>query len=292
MAVQEVELSAGRIRYRDSGDGPVVVFVHGVFTDSAVWRKLDAPLTSAGFRVLAPDFPLGSHVLPMYGHADLSPQGIAGLLAEFLDALDVREVTLVATDTGGAITQLLLASGQHERVARVVLTPCDSFHNFLPLSIRPLQYVARVPGLLTVGVQALRSRVVRRLTYRSLAKHGVPDDIAAAWVRPMLTSSGVRRDTARFLAAINHRDTQAAAEILRGLDKPVLLVWPRRAPFFPLDHAHRWAEILPDARVVDAGDSYTFVSEDQPELLAREIVAFARPQQSAQKGRKARNGDH
>ncbi|WP_286143975.1 alpha/beta fold hydrolase [Mycobacterium sp. D16R24] len=273
-SLREVELSAGRIRYRDGGDGPAVVFVHGVFVDSAVWRKLESPLGSAGFRVVAPNLPLGSHLLPMHADAKMSPRAVAALLVEFLDVVDLRDVTLVATDTGGAIVQLLLASGRHDRIARVVLTPCDSFDNFLPPSIRILQHVAQVPGLLAVGVQPLRSRFVRRLVYRTLAKHGVPDDIAAAWVHPMLTSGEVRRDTARFLAAIDHRDTLAAATVLRSFDKPVLLVWPRGAPFFPFEHAEHWAQILPDARLVDAGDSYTFVSEDQPELLTSEIVAF------------------
>jgi pimeloyl-ACP methyl ester carboxylesterase len=90
----------------------------------------------------------------------------------------------------------------------------------------------------------------------------------------MLASGEVRRDTARFLAAIDHRDTVAAATVLRSFDKPVLLVWPRGAPYFPFEHAQRWTQVLPDARLVDAGDSFTFVSEDQPELLISEIVSF------------------
>ncbi|MDF0528384.1 alpha/beta hydrolase [Tsukamurella sp. 8F] len=274
MVVRDVALSAGTIRYRDSGSGPAVVCVHGVFADCAVWRKIESPLVSAGLRVVTPTLPLGAHVLPMAVDADLSPRAVAGLVAEFLDALDLRDVTLVATDTGGAIVQLLLASGRHDRIRGVVLTPCDSFDNFLPRSIRIMQYIARVPGLRVAALQPLRLRPVQRSTYRTLAKHGVPDEVAAAWMRPLLSDRGVQRDMSRFLAAIDHRDTLAAAETLRSFEKPVLLVWPRRAPFFPLKHAHRWVEMLPDARLVDAGDSYTFVSEDEPELLAREITTF------------------
>lgn len=272
--LREVELSAGRIRYRDGGGGPTVVFVYGVFVDSAVWRKLESPLSSAGFRVVAPNLPLGSHVLAMRADAEMSPRAMAAMVAEFIDVLDLRDVTLVASDTGGAIVQLLLASGRHERMARVVLTPCDSFGNFLPQSVRVLQYVARVPGLMTVGAQPLRIRFVRRLAYRTLAKHGVPDGIAVEWLRPMLTILEVRRDTARFRAAIDHRDTLAAATVLRSFDKPVLLVRPRDAPYFPFEHAQRCIRILPDARLVDAGDSFTPVSEDQPQLLTRGITSF------------------
>jgi pimeloyl-ACP methyl ester carboxylesterase len=271
--VREVELSGGQVRYRDSGDGPPVVFVHGVFVNASVWRKLEPPVVSAGLRFVAPDLPLGSHGTAMRADADMTPRGVAGLLVEFLDALDLREVTVVATDTGGAIVQLLLAGGC-DRIARVVLTPCDSFDNFFPPSIRILQYAARVPGLLAVGSQPLRVRLVRRLVYRTLAKHAVPDEIAADWVRPLLGDRGVRRDLARFLSAIDYHDTLAAADQLRGFDKPVLLVWPRRAPYFPFAHAERWAQLLPDARLVEVTDSYTFVCEDQPEFLARELISF------------------
>lgn len=272
-ALKDIELSGGHVRYRDIGGGPPVVFVHGVFVDSTVWRKLEKPSISAGLRFIAPDLPLGSHIAPLRPDADVSPTGVATMIAEFLDTLDLREVTLVATDTGGAIVQLLLARGC-DRVARVVLTPCDSFDNFLPPSIRMLQYAARVPGLIAAGAQLLRTRTVRATVYRTLAKHGVPDDITAGWIRPLLTNRGVRRDIARFLRTIDHHDTVTAAEQLRDFDKPVLLMWPRRAPYFPFAHAERWAQILPDARLVEVTDSYTFVSEDQPDLLARELITF------------------
>ncbi|MFC9872970.1 alpha/beta fold hydrolase [Nocardia salmonicida] len=271
--MREFELSGGRLRYRDSGDGLPVVFVHGVFVNASVWRKLESPVVSAGLRFVAPDLPLGAHDIPMRADADITPCGVAGLLAEFLDTLDLRGVTIVATDTGGAIVQLLLARGC-DRIARVVLTPCDSFDNFLPPSIRILQYAARIPGLFALGCQPLRSRLVRRLIFGTLAKHGVPDGITASWTRPLVSDRGVRRDIARFLAGIDHRDTVAAAADLSRFEKPVLLLWPRRAPYFPFAHAERWARILPDSRLVEVADSYTFVCEDQPDTLARELVSF------------------
>lgn len=275
MGGHTVDLPGGRIRYRDSGKGSPVVLVHGVFVNSSVWRKLESPLVEQGFRVVAPDLPLGAHQLPMGRASEVSPQAVAALLGQLLDVLDLREVTLVGTDTGGALVQLLLASGDQGRVARVVLTACDSFDNFLPPSIRILQYAAQIPGLLRLGAQPLRSARIRALVYRTLAKHGVPDGVAEEWVRPLLTNKGVRRDIAGFLVAIDRRDTLAAADSLRGFPKPVALVWPRRAPYFPFAHAQRWTQILPHARIVDPGDSYTFVSEDQPELLVSVIADHA-----------------
>ena len=274
--MNDVELTAGTIRYRDTGQGPPMVFVHGLLVDGTLWRKV-VPLLEDRYRCIVPDWPLGSHTIPMKPSADLSPPGIAALIAEFLDKLDLRDVTLVANDTGGALTQILMASGQTDRISRVVLTPCDSFENFLPPMFRPLQWLARVPGAVYPVVQSLRVPALRRLplAFGWLTKRRVPGDVTAAWVRPAQTDKGVRRDVARLLAGIDPRFTIEAAERLPGFDRPVLIAWAPEDRFFPLEHARRLAELLPDARVEEVPDSYTFVSEDQPELVARLVGEFA-----------------
>jgi pimeloyl-ACP methyl ester carboxylesterase len=272
----EIELSAGPVRYGDTGGtGPVVVFVHGLFTGAAIWQPAVDAL-GPGFRCVSPDLPLGAHTLPMRPDADLSPRGVARLVGELIERLDLSDVTVVATDTGGAITQLLLADGC-PRVGRVVLTPCDSFDNFLPPSIRGLQYAARVPGLLGVAVQPLRASWARRIGYHWLSRRPLDPAMTARWVRPLVSDRRISRDTARFLAAIDNRATLAAARKLREFDKPVLLLWPRTLPYFPFAHAEKWRRILPDARLVEVPDSYTLVCHDQPRLLADEIAGFIQP---------------
>ncbi|MDX6668184.1 MAG: hypothetical protein QOK04_1564, partial [Solirubrobacteraceae bacterium] len=245
--------------------------------DGTLWRKVVAQLEGR-FRCIVPDLPLGSHTVPMRPDADLSPPALARTIGELLEALDLSEVTLVANDTGGALTQILLASEeQNGRIARVVLTPCDSFDNFFPPMFRPLQWLAHVPGAVNGVIQTLRSPALRRLplAYGWLTKRRVPNDVTAAWVRPCQTSRGVRKDTAKVLASVDSRFTIAAAEKLGDFSGPVLLAWAPEDRFFPLEHAHRLAGLFPDARVEEVPDSYTFVSEDQPELVARLVGDFA-----------------
>src|SRR5919197_4044419 len=115
--VHEVDLQVGRIRYRERGQGPPVVFVHGLLVNADLWRAVVTPLAEAGFRCIAPDWPLGAHQLPV-PDADLSPPGVAALLAAFLERLDLAEVIVVANDTGGAITQLLMTQ-LPDRLGRV-----------------------------------------------------------------------------------------------------------------------------------------------------------------------------
>lgn len=273
--MNEVELAQGTIRYRESGDGPPVVFVHGLLVDGRLWRKV-TPLLEDRYRCIVPDLPLGSHAQPMNPDADLSPTGLARIVAGFLEALDHEDVTLVANDTGGAISQIT-AAHHPERIGRLLLTNCDAFENFLPPAFRPLQWAARVPPLLNGLLQGMRLAPMRRLplAYGWLIKH----DLAAAptreWVEPFLSDRGVRRDTVKVLRGIDPKYTFEAAERLREFNRPALLAWAVEDRFFKLSYAERLAETIRGATLERIEDSYTFVSEDQPERLAELIGAFA-----------------
>ena len=142
--MSEAKLPQGTIRYAETGDGPPIVFVHGLLVDGRLWRKV-TPLLEDRFRCIVPDLPLGSHTTPMNPDADLSPPGLARIVAGFLEALDLEDVILVANDTGGAISQIT-AANHPERIGRLLLTNCDAFENFLPPRSGRMQWAASVPG--------------------------------------------------------------------------------------------------------------------------------------------------
>ncbi|UOX91294.1 alpha/beta fold hydrolase [Amycolatopsis sp. FBCC-B4732] len=271
-----VRLPAGEVRYFERGSGAPVVFVHGVLTNAELWRKVVPEVAAAGFRCLAPDLPLGAHDLPMRADADLSPTGNADVIAGFLEALDLRDVTLVANDTGGALTQIML-SRRPERVGRVVLTPSDCFEYFFPPIFKALPPIARIPGSMAVLGQLLRIRALYRLPllFGWVTKRPLPDAVAQAYLGQLRKSAGVRRDLRKLLREVHPRHTLAAAEKLRTFDRPVLLAWAAEDKLFPIRLAHRLAALLPDAKLVEVPDSYTFISEDQPAVLARHVVEFA-----------------
>src|SRR5260370_19750965 len=107
----EIELSSGTIESTDTGgDGPVLVLLHGLLMDASLWDEVIAELSSA-LRCVVPTLPLGAHRHPMRPDADLSPPGIARLVAEFMDRLDLGDVTLVGNDTGGARVHLRIGGG-------------------------------------------------------------------------------------------------------------------------------------------------------------------------------------
>lgn len=272
----EIALANATLRYYESGpaDGPVVVFVHGLLVNAQLWRKVVPPLAAAGLRCIAVDWPLGSHEIAA-PRADLSPPGLAALIADVLDALDLRDVTIVGNDTGGALTQLLMTS-RPERLARVVLTNCDCFERFFPPLFAPLVALAHVPGAIWLLVQAMRPRFTWRLpiAYGWLAKRPVDTPTMRAYLRGVQTQRAVRRDTARVLRGVNRKHTLRAAELLPGFGKPVLLVWAADDRVFPLRYGERLAATLPHAELVPVADSYTFVPEDQPQALVDAVLRF------------------
>jgi pimeloyl-ACP methyl ester carboxylesterase len=208
--------------------------------------------------------------------ADLSPPALARLVADFLMALDLEDVTLVGNDTGGALCQLVVTR-HPERVGRLVLTPSDAFDNFPPRLFHYLVWAARVPAVLDLLLRTLRVDVLRRspLVFGWLAKRPIEAAALESYVRPALASAAVRRDVVKLARGLDPRFTREAAERLRGFTRPVLLAWAPEDTLFPIAHARRLAEILPDARVAEIADAWTFVSEDQPERLAALIAEFA-----------------
>lgn len=272
--MHEARLPQGTIHYRDTGEGETLVFLHGLLVNGLLWRKV-TPLLEGQHRCIVPDWPLGSHSAALSAGADRSPRGHAHLVADFLETLELEAVTLIANDTGGAIAQLL-ATERPERVGRLILTPCDAYENFLPPAFRPLQWLARVPGALTLAMQPMRIPALRRspLGFGMLTRRAIPDEILAAWVDPFLQDAGVRRDTIGLLRAIDARDTLAAAEKLRDFARPTLIAWAPEDRFFKLRYAERLSHTIPDCRLERIEDSFTFVSEDQPERLAELIAAF------------------
>ena len=272
-----VTVDQGTIAYSETGpaDAPAIVFVHGAFVDGTLWRNV-VPRLEGSYRCVVPDLPLGSHVTPMNPDADLSPPGLAKLVADFIQSLELDDVTLVGNDTGGAICQLVVTR-HPERIGRLVLTPCDAYENFLPPAFRYLQLLARIPGGVTAVAQAMRLPASSRspLAFGWLSKRRIPSDVLTAWAAPVIRDRKVRRDLRDVLRGISNRYTLEAATRLREFGGPTMLAWATEDRFFKPEFAERLAGDIPGSRLEWIDDARTFVSEDQPERLATLIADFA-----------------
>jgi pimeloyl-ACP methyl ester carboxylesterase len=279
--LNDVRLPQGTVRYRDTGTGEPIVFLHGLLVNGLLWRKV-TPRLERDFRCIVPDLPLGAHSPPLEAGADLSPPGLARIVDDFMRALELEDVTLVGNDTGGAIAQVV-AAHHPDRLARLVLTSCDAYDNFLPPAFRYLQVAARVPGALNALMQSMRLEPLRRtpLAFGWLAKRTPGREVTDAWIGPALASAGTRRDVTKALRGIDPRHTNEAIARLRSFDRPTLIAWAREDRFFKAAFAERLARDIPTARLEWVEDSYTFVSEDQPERVAELIAGFVREPRAA-----------
>jgi pimeloyl-ACP methyl ester carboxylesterase len=267
-------LPQGRIRYRESGEGDPIVFVHGYLVDGRLWEGTAAAL-AAEFRCIAPDWPLGSQTMAMNPDADLSPPGIARIIADFLEALDLDKVTIVGNDSGGAMSQVLVTR-HPERIARLVLTNCDTYEHFPPAPFNLMPPLARIPGAMTAIGLPFRIGALRRAAFAPFAKRAIPDELSASWMAPSARDAGVKRDLKKVTIGMNKRYTLEAAERLASSDLPVLLAWAPEDRLFKLADAERLAAAIPNARLETIPDAKTFVAFDQPQRVADAIATFSR----------------
>ena len=269
----EIEVSQGPIHYRDEGSGPTMVFIHGLLVDGRVWDRV-VPLLSSRARCIVVEMPLGAHRRAMNPDADLSPPGLARLIAEVLERLELDEVTLVGNDTGGALCQIA-AADHPERLSRLALITCDAFENFPPRSIAPAVKAMGLPGSIRMLDLLGRLRPARKATMAiaPLTVEPIPDALLKSWLVP-LHDAGVRRDVTKVARAIDPQYTLRAAEQLKSFDRPALVVWGLRDKFFPVADAERLVEVLPQARLERVENARTFVQLDQPERTAELLGDF------------------
>jgi len=204
--------------------------------------------------------------------ADLSPYGIAAIIASFLEALDLEDVTIVGNDSGGAMSQVLVTR-HPQRIGRLVLTNCDTHENFPPGVFKAMPPLAKLPGGMQVLSAPFRVGALARAAFKPFARTPIPPELVASWMAPGLHDPGVKRDARKVTAGMNKRYTLEAAEKLRGTELPILLTWAPGDRFFPIKYAQRLASET-GARIVEIPDARTFVPLDQPGRLADEIAAF------------------
>jgi pimeloyl-ACP methyl ester carboxylesterase len=274
---QEVSLPQGQLRYFRRGEGPVIVFAHGWLANANLWRKVIERLANR-FTCIALDLPFGAHRVAMNPDADLSPAGCGDLIASALSALGLDQVTLVGNDSGGAYSQIAVASAPH-RVARLVLNSCETpYSEFPPPPFDGLPEAAKNPETLGRLLEALRDREIRLTpaAFGLLIKHPIEDVVSDSYALPCLSDTQILRDTSKVMSSANSASVQEAGRrLIAEFNRPVLFAWsPQDRVFAPTD-ARRYCEALSDGRLVLIEDAYSFTPEDQPERLAEEIAKFA-----------------
>lgn len=216
-----IDISAGTIHYEATGPetGRPVVFVHGYMMGGQLWRRVSERLAGRGLRCIAPTWPLGAHPKPLRPGADQTIGGVAGIVADVLAALELKDVVLVGNDTGGVVTQLV-AVHYPERLGALVLTSCDAFEHFPPPILKPVILAAKSATLFRAAIQVMRAPAARNRAYAGLSHHNI-DHLTRAWVRPALSNPAIAEDLRQLSLSLRTEVTTAVATmsaILLGLE--------------------------------------------------------------------------
>jgi pimeloyl-ACP methyl ester carboxylesterase len=274
------KLPQGRLAYRAAGpvpsSSPPVVFVHGILVDARLWEPVATRLEAEGVRSYAPTLPFGAHQWPMNADADLSPQGIARLMLDFIAELGLHDATIVGNDTGGAICQLMLGTDT-SRIGAAVLTNCDALGTFPPRGFAPLFSALRHPGLVACLAPGLRSEKIRQgpLAYGPLTSGPLDGGLTRDWVQP-LADKAIRRDIAKFARAVHPRVLLDAASRFGQFAGAVRVLWGEADPYFRTELGRQLTEALPRATFTTVPGGRTFLPLDHPGEVAREITAAIR----------------
>jgi pimeloyl-ACP methyl ester carboxylesterase len=197
-------------------------------------------------------------------------------MLDFIEALGLSDVTIVGNDTGGAICQILLGTDA-SRVGAAVLTDCDAFGTFPPRAFALLFQALRHPAIVACLVPGLRLGKVRSgpLAYGPLSARPIDPGLTRGWIQP-LASKDIRRDLAKFARGVDPRVLIDAASRFGAFTGPVRILWGEADPFFRAELAQQLSEAFPCATLRTVPGGRTFLPLDQPDDVAREIIAAVR----------------
>jgi pimeloyl-ACP methyl ester carboxylesterase len=270
-ARRTVTTSFGDIAYIEAGQGPVALFIHGVFLNADLWRQQLAALADLR-RCIAVD-------LLAHGQSPCPPPGReltlslqADMIIALLDALKVEAVDLVANDSGGAVAQLIVARAPG-RVRTLTLTNCEAHDNFPPESFEAVHRAA-CAGTLARGLSALAgdpmlARVSLASTFEQVEE--LSDETVLGFFGPFASPSRAEAVQA-YVAGMDNRVTIDIRDDLARFLGPTLIVWGTADETFDVSWARWLAQTIPGTvRCVEVDGAKLFFPLERPDALNREL---------------------
>ena len=275
-------------------DAPVLVFLHGNPTWSFYWRKLIVGLRER-YRCIAIDhLGMGLSDRPQDDATDKGSRphapGLLDVLADpyrlgghitraeaLLEALQVKEFTLIGHDWGGCIAAGV-ATRRPDRVRSIVWMNTGAFlSQDIPFSIA----LCRIPVLGEVAVRAFNA-FAASATYRAMMKHDRMTDVVKAGYLDPYRNWDDRVATLRFVQDIpldsDHPSYSELSKIEAGLvdlkSKPIALFWGDADFCFTRAFRLRFEKEFPAAEVAAWADCGHYVVEDAHERILPLLTSF------------------
>lgn len=268
----------GRIAYVERGRGAAVLLLHGFPLNGFQWRGV-MPRLSSQRRCLAPDF-MGLGFTEVASGQSVSPGAQADMLTAFLDSMGIRQVDIIANDSGGAVAQLFV-SKYGARARTLLLTNCDVETDSPPESLLPIIDLAR-GGLYTELY--VRSWLENTALLRSSSDFGRlcysdpthPSDAAIVqYLGPLVSSSERAALTNEFAASLAPNPLAGITESLRRCRVPTRIVWGMSDAIFSTGNIEYLVSVLPLVTGVrKLPGAKLFFPEELPEVIAEEAMTL------------------
>jgi len=261
----------GDIAYVERGTGLAALFLHAHPLNGFQWRgALDR--LAAHRRCIAPDFLALGYTRVASGQS-VAPAAQTDMLVALLDRLAIPSVDLVASDSGGAVAQLLVTR-HPQRVRTLLLTNCDEEHDSPPPSIQPLLALARAgkstevfPGWLTDKASARKT--FGGAVYADTAV--LTDEAIDYYFSPLIRSAEQRALVDASLVGFEPNPLAGIGPLLKRCETPTRIVWGTADAIFSPDSPDRLDRSFGNSRGVRRlAGAKTFWPEEFPDVLAEE----------------------
>jgi pimeloyl-ACP methyl ester carboxylesterase len=265
------DLPFGRIAYVERGAGEAALFLHGAPLNGFQWRGAIDRL-SAYRRCIAPDF-MGLGYSQISERQSLAASAQVSMLAALLDALAVRQVDIVASDSGGAVAQLFVVR-YPERVRSLLLTDCDVEPDSPPAKVKPAIEMARAGTLADATAKWLTDKALARSTFGAAVYRdpaGFADETIEYYVAPLVSSPLRRAQYHAFHIALEPNPLAGIEAALKRSTVPVRIVWGASDDIFAPADADYLDRTFPRSRGVRLiSGAKLFFPEEFPGIVAEE----------------------
>ena len=266
-----VNLRFGRIAYVERGSGQAALFLHGAPLNGFQWRGAIERL-SPQRRCIAPDFMgLGYSEIPE--QQSLAADAQVSMLAAFLDALEIRKVDIVASDSGGAVAQLFVAH-YPKRVRTLLLTNCDVEPDSPPPKVKPVIEMARAGTLAEATAKWLTDKALARSTFGAAVFRDpsrFADETIEYYVTPLVSTPLRQAQYHAYHVALEPNPLAGIEPSLKRSKVPVRIVWGAADDIFAQDDAEYLDRTFPNSRGVRrVPEAKLFFQEEFPDVIAEE----------------------
>lgn len=271
------DLPYGRIAYVERGSGPAALFLHGAPLNGYQWRgaiERLAPLR----RCIAPDF-MGLGYSAPHESQSLAPAAQLAMLVALLDTLGVPAADIVASDSGGAVAQLM-AVHHPGRVRSLLLTNCDVEPDSPPAGIAPVLEMARAGTLADMTARWLTDTALARSTFGVAVYHdpaSLTAETIACYVEPLVGTPLRRAQYHAFHTALAPNPLAGIEEALRRTRVPVRIVWGASDTLFGRADAEYLDRTFARSRGIRwVPEGKLFFAEEYPDVIAAEAQGLWR----------------